>query len=497
MSKNARKRKAAKKAKKGMRQPSNVSRGPKKGARSARKQSKKNHGIQPAFMRGNGPLGLSGGGSYATSRRSQVIEEDEYIGEVNGSVAFATTAYPLNPGQSGTFPWGNKIAQLYEKYDFEFVEFYYKREVSEYASNGQTGKVILSFDYDASDSAPTTKQQVEDTVPHIDGMPCTATIRLPIDCRCVRNGPARYVRPGGQPAGTDIKTYDAGNLYVSTQGCAGTTTIGELRVRYRCRFSEPVLEAAIVAAQNPNVGHFSNGANSATASNPMQAGVLQTGSTIPVQTVNAGGYLQSQFTCVAGTQYVVNVVWSGASSIAAVPTVTGSVGCTLTGLWSADTTSNYAFFLAAGTSASISYTFIANVSTSFGVHCTYGGLTGMTGANFDLWISALPTALLTSSVNGRACKTLGDSSSYDTLYELVMSQQSALSRLENILANRSLLSESDYDDEKDAATSDLPSTSPQLLRAPGRRRRELTPGLESGTSGVSTSAPPSKGWFKA
>jgi len=195
------------------------------------------------FSSGRGALGLSGGGNRATSRRTQVIEEDEYIGEVSGSVGFATTAYALNPGQSGTFPWGSKIAALYEKYDFEAVEFYYKREVSEYASNGQTGKVILSFDYDASDGAPTTKQQVEDTVPHIDGMPCTPTIRLPLDCRCIRNSPARFVRPGAQPLNTDIKTYDAGNLYVSTQGCAGTTVIGELRVRYRCKFSEPVLES--------------------------------------------------------------------------------------------------------------------------------------------------------------------------------------------------------------------------------------------------------------
>jgi hypothetical protein len=196
------------------------------------------------FAGGRGALGLSGGGSRATSRRTQVIEEDEYIAEVSGTVGFGTTAYPLNPGQSSTFPWAYKIAALYEKYDFEQLEFYYKREVSEYASNGQTGKVILSFDYDASDAAPTSKQQVEDTVPHVDGMPCTPTIRLPIDCACIRNGPARYVRPGVQPTNTDIKTYDAGNLYVSTYGCAATSVVGELRVRYRCKFSEPVLESA-------------------------------------------------------------------------------------------------------------------------------------------------------------------------------------------------------------------------------------------------------------
>jgi hypothetical protein len=43
---------------------------------------------------------------------------------------------------------------------------------------------------------------------------------------------------------TDIKTYDAGNLFVSTYGNTNTTVIGELRVRYKCVLSVPVLESA-------------------------------------------------------------------------------------------------------------------------------------------------------------------------------------------------------------------------------------------------------------
>jgi hypothetical protein len=173
-----------------------------------------------------------------------VIEEDEYIGEVNGSVGFNTTAYPINPGQSSTFPWAYRIAALYEKYRFEKIEFYYRREVSEYATNGQTGKVMLSCDYDASDAAPTTKQQVLDTEPHEDGMPCKDTIVLRLDCTQMQRQDGCYVRPGAQPANTDIKTYDAGNLYVSTYGNANTSVLGELRVRYRCRLFVPVLESS-------------------------------------------------------------------------------------------------------------------------------------------------------------------------------------------------------------------------------------------------------------
>jgi len=189
----------------------------------------------------------------------------------------------VNPGQSTTFPWGSKVAQLYEEYEFEQLEFYYKREVSEFATNGQAGKVILSFDYDAADPTPTTKQQVEDSDPHVDGMPCTPLLRLPIDRVMMRKGDAKFVRPGAQPANTDIKTYDVGNLIVSTQGCTNTTTIGELHVRYRVRFSKPVLEAASTVG---GVVHF-QGVTPTTANNFATA-VLKSGGTPSLTGITLG-----------------------------------------------------------------------------------------------------------------------------------------------------------------------------------------------------------------
>jgi hypothetical protein len=194
-------------------------------------------------MSGKGELKL-GSSNSSRVRKSHIIEEDEYIGEVNGSVSFATTSYPVNIGQSTTFPWGYKIAALYEKYQFTYLEFYYRREVSEYATNGQAGKVMLSFDFDASDAPPSGKQQVLDTEPHVDGMPCMDRIGLVINPRELARQDSWYVRPGSQPLNTDIKTYDCGNLFVSTYGNANTTVVGELRVRYKCIVSIPVLSSA-------------------------------------------------------------------------------------------------------------------------------------------------------------------------------------------------------------------------------------------------------------
>jgi len=201
---------------------------------------------------GPGPFGgqLLGKGTTrnrTTNRQSMILEEDEYIDEVvGGPVAanFNTVSIPVNIGQAGTFPWASRVVGTnFEKYQFEYLEFYYKREVSEFATNGTTGKIMLSFDTDASDGLPLSKVQVEDTDPHADGMPCE-NIRLVVPPRMLRRMTDGYfIRPAGLPGGADIKTYDVGQLFVSTQGLASANAaIGELHVRYRCRVFIPILE---------------------------------------------------------------------------------------------------------------------------------------------------------------------------------------------------------------------------------------------------------------
>lgn len=250
-----------------------------KGAKATRQQPKRsNNPRSPNFMgpmpqgkrakkprppraqQGPGRQGrnLAGKGSvrnFTTNRKCMYIEEDEYIGEVTGgstAANFNTKQYPVNIGQLGTFPWGaNVVRNNFEKYQFEYLEFYYKREVSEFATNGTTGKVMLHFDSDASDAPPTTKQQVEDTDPHVDGMPCE-NFKLVIPKEMLQKmKDGWFIRPAGLPGASDIKTYDIGNLYVSTQGLASNNAVvGELHVRYRCKCCIPILESASIPTNN-------------------------------------------------------------------------------------------------------------------------------------------------------------------------------------------------------------------------------------------------------
>jgi hypothetical protein len=229
----------------------------KSGAFFSRNQQRLNSRPQRKQLTGKGSVR-----NATTNRRSMMLEEDEYIGEITTSgtpANFNVVSYPVNIGQKATFPWGSGVvSKSFEKYQFDRIEFYVKREVSEFATAGTTGKVMMSFDSDASDPPPATKQQIEDTDPHVDGMP-SENIRLAIPPQMLKRLiDGFYIRPAGLPGSADIKTYDLGNLFVATQGIAGTgaQTVGELHVRYRCRVFIPILENLAGAPANNSVALF-------------------------------------------------------------------------------------------------------------------------------------------------------------------------------------------------------------------------------------------------
>jgi len=222
---------------------SSSSQPPAKRARVRGPQSRKrNPPVQPFFPTGS---------SMRENKRMRVVE-DEFISNVKSSDAFRNekTLY-VNPGQAGTFPWLASIAKQFDKYEFQNLEFYYKPTVSGFASAGQHGKVMLSFDFDAADPPPANKQQVEDRFPHADCMPYEQC-RLTIPVSQLKKQDSKYVRPGALPPGTDIKTYDAGVLTLSTQGGDLDADIGELRVRYVVDLFVPVLESENAVRTNFN-----------------------------------------------------------------------------------------------------------------------------------------------------------------------------------------------------------------------------------------------------
>lgn len=431
---------------------------PKRKAGRTGKQGARQRGVPKASISSLGRLGLGGGQSGSTNRRQQVIEEDEFIAEISGSVGFATSQFSINPGQAGTFPWGSKIFALYEEYDFQFLEFYYKREVSEFAANGQTGKVMLSLDYDASDAPPTTKQQVEDTQAHVDFMPCTPFAQLRADVALMRKNPGKYVRLGAQPANTDIKTYDAGNLFVSTQGCATTAVVGELHVRYRCVAKEPVLEAASIVG---GLVHFSGTAP--TTANNFATAALQAGGTVALQGITVASNVVTFPAGIPGNYLVVLSLGASTSASASggfTPTAGASFLASpiFTAGGARDSSS-------AQESLASTAGFYAMENEAFTIATTGGTLTltpsTLTGGNaMDLFIISLPVTVLTAVEREHAA---------------LLKMQKRVNRLERLLELIDAPDDEDLEEEKYFVPRDIEECHlGQSCSAPPPLRRQDT-----------------------
>lgn len=289
--------------------------------------------------------------------RDTVVTQDEYIADVFGSVAFGTARIPINPGLPASFPWLSLQANQFEKYYFSKLEYYYTPTVSGFATGGSTGKVILSVDYDSLDSNPTSKKTVEDTHPHIDAMPYNK-FSLPLSPSLMRDGTrGKYIRSTlFLPPNADIKTYDSGALFLSTQGMISNAQCGELRCRYVCHFLVPKLDNAVAAIP---VGVH------ATTSFNLSEGVDTSipWNTVVYNTVDATINANGQFLLPAGNYWVdstfrtaVNtvdsnlVVYFGISSVVQAPyTMTSSAPVVAPVTQSWNLVSSRIFFVSDGT----------------------------------------------------------------------------------------------------------------------------------------------------
>lgn len=179
------------------------------------------------------------------------------IASLKGSLSFQTNSLALNPGQLGVFPRLSRFASLYERYKFTKLEFYFQHSVSQFANQGAKGLVLLSALYDAEQPNPTSKINIEMTNPHVVCMPNQNSL-LKVDVQRLHpQGYPLFVRAANLPGNTDIKTYDAGNVFVSVQGEEDSTEVGEVHCRGTVAFYDEVLgENDLVFQTNNRVAAF-------------------------------------------------------------------------------------------------------------------------------------------------------------------------------------------------------------------------------------------------
>lgn len=185
------------------------------------------------------PVAINRSYQQRATNQSIRIRETERIGTVLGSTAFSVVGnYPLNPGLPASFPWLSATASQYEKYRVHKITYRYKN----LKGTASDGNILMAFDFDSLDSAPSSAIQMTQYTRCTDGSPWRI-----FEMSIVPTGQELYTR-SGVPAGADLKTYDLGRLFVAAEGCADNSAHGYLEVEY---------EIELMKKQSPATGGVS------------------------------------------------------------------------------------------------------------------------------------------------------------------------------------------------------------------------------------------------
>lgn len=188
----------------------------KKNAQPKVKKAPKSGGTQMA------PIAMNRS-SVQTGKNSQRYRECERIGTIVGSSSFANAlSLQTNPGLSASFPWLSGHAGLFEKYKVHKLVYRYKN----LKGTSTDGNVIMSYDYDTLDAPPSSAILATQSTHYADGAPWRIfELKVPTDGRVL------FTR-SSVVSGADLKTYDMGQIHISTEGCANTSVHGYIEVEY-------------------------------------------------------------------------------------------------------------------------------------------------------------------------------------------------------------------------------------------------------------------------
>lgn len=178
---------------------------------------------------------------------NQVVSHTEYLTDLVTSPtsgAFSTPfIQPINPGNATLFPWLSQIAQAYEQYEILELEFLYRK----LSPSTLQGLALMAIQYDSYDGAFSTKAEMQDYA----GARSTAVwndlaIKADVKQFHQRQKLLYVLPPGATPSG-DAREYYAGLFTAATSNVPtdGTNAlnVGEILVRYKIRFSKPLLSS--------------------------------------------------------------------------------------------------------------------------------------------------------------------------------------------------------------------------------------------------------------
>lgn len=231
------------------------------------------------------------------------VRHREYVCDVEGTTDLNVASLPINPGLVTLFPWLSQIAGNFESYEFRGLVFEWRTQ----CSTDDTGKAILSVDFDAEDAPPTSKTEALQQRAKADG-PVWQNFKLVCSPQDLKKfGPQKYVRTGSETG--DIKTYDVGNLNILTANCSNQGANGELYVEYDVELMTPSFSNWISQYSCKLAGGTVSLANGLLGTTPICSGnpVTSLDSSVPNLSATSGNTI----TFAQVGQYLLDVVLAG------------------------------------------------------------------------------------------------------------------------------------------------------------------------------------------
>jgi len=199
----------------------------------------KNYGAPSAINSYTKNRGIQMKASFNGKASSCVIKHTEFVATITGSSTFTVTSWNLNPGLPGTFPYGSKLANLFEEYEAVSLTAIFRP----YDATSSAGAIMVAFDYDASDASPATQAAMLDLEGSVQGS-IWAPVRCKANTKLLNSAyKSRYVRATTLSSNLDVKTYDMGKLFVAAIG-ASASVCGDLVLEYEFRLHVPQLDSA-------------------------------------------------------------------------------------------------------------------------------------------------------------------------------------------------------------------------------------------------------------
>jgi hypothetical protein len=237
------------------------------------------------------------------------IKHRELVSSVSGNTTFGVASFNLNPGLSATFPWLSSVAGSFEQYKFNKLVFHYVTR----ASTSYKGSILLAPEYDAIDAPPSSEVLASQMNGAVEDSPWKdQTLSFNIG-DMFPMGPRKYIRTGTLPTSSDLKTYDAGQLFACSISCDDTSAIGKLWVEYDVELHIPQNPGAAALYNVGSMALFDiTGSSQSVATGVAEDIVWDNERTNDIGAVNASGV----FTLPIGKYYASGAVYINTSSAA-------------------------------------------------------------------------------------------------------------------------------------------------------------------------------------